>query len=102
MSYDAESIEKLTAIYENQSPNAFIAFAMEGLPQDNEHAERFDKGSDAEHGELSQCGYCCCSDKGYCNSWGWHLCVIGTVVVLVACCCYATDGFFGAWPYWPF
>jgi len=31
MSYDAESIDKLTAMYENQSPNAFIAFSMEGL-----------------------------------------------------------------------
>jgi hypothetical protein len=102
MSYDAESIEKLTAMYKSQSPNAFIAFAMEGLPQDNQHAERFDKASDDEHHENTPCTYCCCSDKGYCNSWKWHLCVIGSVVVLLACCCYATDGFFGAWPYWPF
>ena len=102
MSYDAESIAKMTAMYESQSPNAFIAFSMEGLPQDNEHAERFDKEADNEHSELSGCDYSCCNDKGFCNTWGWHLCVIGTVVVLVACCCYATDGFFGAWTFWPF
>ncbi len=102
MSYDAESVEKLTALYESQSPAAFIAFSMEGLPQDNEHAERFDKESDNEHGGLTPCSYCCCSDKGYCNSWGWHACCIGSVVVCLICCCYVTDGFFGVWPFWPF
>ncbi len=102
MTYDAESIDKLTAMYESQSPNAFIAFSMEGLPQDNDHATRFDKESDNEHGELSPCDYCCCSDKGYCNSWGWHIGLALGIVVLCGCCCYVTDGFFGLWPYYPF
>ncbi|MBE6528559.1 MAG: hypothetical protein E7Z64_05290 [Thermoplasmata archaeon] len=102
MSYDAESIEKLTAMYESQSPNAFIAFAMEGLPQDNDHAVRFDRESDNEHGELSPCSYGCCNDRGCCATWKGYACLIGTVVVLVVCCWYVTDGFFSEWPFWPF
>ena len=95
-------IEKLTALYESQSPAAFIAMAMEGLPQDHTHDERFDKHADADHGGDTKCDYCCCSDKGYCNSAGWHACVAGCVIVCCACCCYVTDGFNGVWTYWPF
>lgn len=95
-------IDKLTALYESQSPAAFISLVMEGLPQDQDHNVRFDKESDKEHGGDSDCGYCCCTEKGYCNSWGWHGCLIGTVVVCCICCCYVTDGFDGAWTYWPF
>ena len=41
MSYESESVDKLTALYESQSPSAFIAFAMEGLPETT-HDERYD------------------------------------------------------------
>ncbi|MBR2255409.1 MAG: hypothetical protein IJ856_06345 [Candidatus Methanomethylophilaceae archaeon] len=98
MSHDAQSVEELTALYKMQSPSAFIAFAMEGLP-DHDHNERYDKG---DHEGASKCNYPCCNDKGVCNSWGWHACCIGTVVVLCICCCYATNGFNGVWTYWPF
>jgi hypothetical protein len=99
MSYDAESVDKLTALYESQSPAAFIAFSMEGLPHDSEHAERFDKG---DHDGSTKCPYPCCSDRGYCNTWGWHALVVGSIVVCCACCCYVTNGFNGVWTYWPF
>lgn len=102
MAYESESIEKLTAIYASQSPAAFIAFSMEGLPEDHDHNERFDKLADPDHYGDSKCDYCCCGDNGYCNSIGWHGCVVGLVVVCCACCCYVTDGFNGVWTYWPF
>ena len=81
MSYESESVDKLTALYESQSPSAFIAFAMEGLPE-TDHNERYDRG--------------CCSTPG------WYGCLVGGVVVCVICCCYATNGFNGVWTYWPF
>ena len=102
MAYESESVDKLTALYESQSPSAFVAFAMEGLPSDHTHNERFDKAADEDHGGDSKCDYCCCGDNGYCNSMGWHACVVGTVVVCCACCCYVTNGFNGVWTYWPF
>ena len=102
MAYDVESVDNLTAIYESQSPSAFIAFAMEGLPQEHTHDERFDTAADEDHGGDSKCDYCCCTEKGYCNSMGWHACVVGCVVVCCICCCYATNGFNGVWTYWPF
>lgn len=102
MAYESESVDKLTALYESQSPSAFIAFAMEGLPSDHTHNERFDKAADEDHGGDSKCDYCCCGDNGYCNSMGWHACVAGTIVVCCACCCYVTNGFNGVWTYWPF
>ncbi|MFT0899553.1 hypothetical protein [Candidatus Methanoprimaticola sp. MG2] len=102
MAYDAESVDKLTALYESQSPAAFIAFAMEGLPENYDHDGRFDGAADEEHGGDSKCSYCCCGDNGYCNSLGWHACVVGLVVCCCACCCYVTNGFNGVWTYWPF
>ncbi len=98
MSYESASVDKLTALYESQSPSAFIAFAMEGLPE-TDHNERFDKG---DHEGSTKCDYCCCNDRGCCSSPGWYLCLVGGVVVLVACCCYCTNGFNGVWTYWPF
>ncbi len=98
MSYDADSVDKLTALYESQSPAAFMTIAMHGLPP-SEHAERYDKG---DHEGLSKCNYCCCDDKGCCNSAGWYVCLGGCVVVCCACCCYVTNGFGGVWTYWPF
>ncbi len=98
MPYDATAIEKLTALYENQSPSAFISFAMEGFPE-SDHAERYDKG---EHSGGGKCDYCCCDEKGCCSSPGWYVCLIGGAVCCCACCCYITHGFNGVWTYWPF
>ncbi len=97
----AFDVDKLTALYESQSPAAFIAFSMEGLPQDYDHAERFDN-IDAERGDDTPCSYCCCNDKGCCSTPGWYACLGGCIVVLCACCCYVTNGFNGVWTYWPF
>ncbi len=102
MAYDANSVDKLTALYESQSPSAFIAFAMEGLPQDYDHDQRFDGAADEEHSTLSHCGYCCCNDRGCCSTPGWYACLGGCIVVCCACCCYVTNGFNGVWTYWPF
>ena len=98
MSYDAESVDNLTALYESQSPSAFIAFAMEGLPE-SDHAERYDKG---DHSGSTKCDYGCCNDKGCCTTPGWYACLAGCIVVCCACCCYVTNGFDGVWTYWPF
>ena len=98
MSYDAESVDKLTALYESQSPAAFIALSMEGLPP-SEHDERYDKGS---HDGASKCDYGCCNDSGCCATAKWYVCLGGCIVVCCACCCYATNGFNGVWTYWPF
>lgn len=98
MSYESESVDKLTALYESQSPSAFIALAMEGLPE-TDHNERYDKG---DHEGASKCNYCCCDDRGCCSTPGWYGCLVGGVVVCVICCCYATNGFNGVWTYWPF
>ena len=102
MAYEAKSVEELTAPYESQSPSAFIAFAMEGLPEDYNHDQRFDKPADEDHGGDSKCDYCCCNDRGCCTSAGWYGCLVGTVVVCCICCCYVTNGFNGVWTYWPF
>ena len=99
MAHETDSVDKLTSLYQSQSPSAFIAFSMEGLPKDNQHAERFDKG---DHSGSTKCDYPCCNDRGYCNSWGWHALIIGGVVCCCACCCYVTNGFNGVWTYWPF
>ena len=98
MSYDADSVDNWTALYESQSPSAFIAYAMEGLPE-SEHAVRYDKG---DHRGSTQCDYCCCDDKGCCSTPGWYACLGGCIVVCCACCCYVTDGFNGVWTFWPF
>ena len=82
MSYESESVDKLTALYESQSPSAFIAFAMEGLPE-TDHNERYDKG---DHEGASKCNYCCCDDRGCCSTPGWYGCLVGGVVVCVICC----------------
>lgn len=98
MSYDADSVDRLTEMYENQSPSAFIAYSMAGLPE-SEHAERYDKG---DHDGLSKCDYGCCSDRGICKGAKWHICIGGCVICCCACCCYVTEGFNGVWTYWPF
>ena len=98
MSCDAAAIDKLTALYEIQSPSAFTAFAMHGLPE-SEHAERYDKG---DHDGGGKCDYCCCDEKGCCTSSGWYACLAGGVICCCACCCYITHGFNGVWTYWPF
>lgn len=102
MACDSKSVDELTALYESQSPSAFIAFAMEGLPEDHPHDERFDKNADEDHYGDSKCDYCCCDDRGCCSTPGWYACLIGGIVVLCICCCYVTDGFNGVWTYWPF
>lgn len=98
MSYDAQSVDDLTALYEKQSPKAFIAMAMEGLPP-SDHAERYDKG---DHDGITKCDYSCCNDRGLCTDAKGHACFVGCIVVCCICCCYATNGFNGLWTYWPF
>lgn len=103
MVFDSETVDKLTAIYESQSPSAFVAFAMEGLPKDDyDHNQRYDSEADADHSGDSKCDYCCCNDRGCCSTAGWYAGLVVGIVVLVACCCYATNGFNGVWTYWPF
>lgn len=98
MSNNSSSIEELTSLYMSQSPTAFTSIAMHAKAP-NDHNDRVDT---AEHGGDKPCDYSCCSEKGYCNSMGWHLAIVGGAVVCCACCCYCTHGFNGVWTYWPF
>ncbi|MDR3206186.1 MAG: hypothetical protein LBT41_03725 [Candidatus Methanoplasma sp.] len=66
-------------------------------PQD--YSKRVDE---EPHSGDDPCNYSCCNDKGCCSSGGWYLCLCGCIVVLVAFCCYITNGFNGVWTYWPF
>jgi hypothetical protein len=95
----SQRVEDLTALYMSQSPTAFTAFAMSAEDKPNDHSGRVDT---EEHGGDSKCDYSCCSESGYCNSWGWHIGLAACVVCCCACCCYVTDGFGGVWTYWPF
>lgn len=45
--------------------------------------------------------YDCCSDEHGCCSPGCTICLIGVGAVCCLLCCYTTDGFSGAWTYWP-
>ena len=76
MKYDAANVENLTALYESQSPSAFIAFSMHSLPE-HDHNERYDKG---DHEGNSKCDYCCCNDSGCCSTPGWYACLGGCIV----------------------
>jgi hypothetical protein len=98
MSPDAKPIESLTALYMNQSPLAFISIASHAKAP-NDYSKRVDDG---EHAGLSKCDYPCCNDRGCCSSVWWYVGLGGCIVCCCACCCYVTNGFNGAWTYWPF
>ncbi|MDR0523994.1 MAG: hypothetical protein LBG62_06210 [Candidatus Methanoplasma sp.] len=100
MSKDDRTVENLTALYMSQSPAAFLSVAMSA--HGAEPADYSKREDEEIHGGDSKCDYPCCNDKGCCSSPGWYLCPCGCVAGLLACCCYITDGFNGAWTYWPF
>jgi len=98
MSPDAKPIESLTALYMDQSPLAFTALASHAKAP-NDYSKRVDDG---EHSGSSKCDYPCCNDRGCCSSPWWYVGLGGCIVCCCACCCYITNGFNGAWTYWPF
>jgi hypothetical protein len=98
MSHDAQTIESLTELYMSQSPAAFTAIAMHAK-EPNDYSKRVDETA---HTGGSECDYTCCNDRGCCSSGWWYLGLGGCIVACCAFCCYITEGFYGAWPYWPF
>ncbi len=63
--------------------------------------ENYNEAEDAKalHGNRI-CYDCCTEDKGCCSP-GCTICLIGTAAICCLLCCYTTDGFNGAWTYWP-
>ena len=90
---NTRSIEELAAVYSKQSVGEFMNTAM-SIPIEDKPINR---GEYINNG----CAWPCCNEQGECKP----MCFVCVAVIIAGgcvCCCYLTNGFNGAWTYWPF
>ena len=90
---NARSTEELAVIYAKQSADPFFTTAMAAPDK----VEPVGQRNYINNG----CDWPCCNEQGECKPMCF-VCVLVCVAGAFVCCCYLTNGFGGAWSYWPY
>ncbi len=85
----------------NEKARAMMANKLYTRQMPDVLPENYNEAQDeiALHGNR-KCYDCCTEERGCCSP-GCTICLIGVAAVCCLLCCYTTDGFNGAWTYWP-